>query len=164
LRHLLFSSKVKNYLILIASVIFLIVILILAEFGDDRYYWTREKNGVPIEHYLDRKITASDILEMMKELPDPELAINIVDLGLILDIDIEDEKVLIDMILTSPYCPYTSIIIDNIRKTLFKYDKINSVSLTIKSEPVWSYERLTDEGKKAVRELLKGVQSHEHQH
>lgn len=164
LRRFLSGTKVRNYLIIIASVILLVVVTILAEFGDKKYDWSREKDGVPIEHYKKTKISEMDILEMLKEIKDPEFNINIVDLGLILDTDIEEEKILINMILTTPYCPYSSTIIDDVRKTLFKYDKVNSVLLTIRSEPVWSYDRLTEDGKKAVNKFFKGEQSHEHQH
>lgn len=155
LRQFLSSTKVRNYLIIIASVILLIVIGILAEFGDEKYDWSRKKDGVPIEHYGIAKISERDILKMLKEIKDPELDINIVDLGLILNIEVKEENILIDMIFTSPYCPYSSALVDEVRKTLFKYDKINSVMLTIKSKPVWSFNRLTADGKKAVNVLFK---------
>lgn len=155
LRQFLSSTKVRNYLIIIASVILLIVIVILAEFGDKKYDWSRQKDGVPIEYYGIAKISESDILKILKEIKDPELDINIVDLGLILNIEVKEDNILIDMILTSPYCPYSSALVDEVRKTLFKYDKINSVMLTIKSKPVWSFNRLTEDGKKAVNVLFK---------
>ena len=162
MKQFLSSTKLRNYLILIASGIFLIVVTILAEFGDDTYEWTREKDGVPIEFKMNVESTEFHIREMIKGVKDPELDINIVDLGLLLDIKIENESVYVDMILTTPYCPYSSQIIDDIRKELFKYDSINNVVLTVKSEPAWSYDRLTEDGKKAVSEFFKGEEPNEY--
>lgn len=162
LTRFLSSLKVRNYLIIIASVIVLAITFIFAEFGDDKYEWLRDKDGVPIEYHSDTKISKKYVLDILKNVKDPELDINIVDLGLILDINIVNEKILINMILTTPYCPYTSTLIDEIKRTLFKFDKVNSVLLTVKSEPEWSYSRLTEEGKNAVNNFFEGKQNSEH--
>lgn len=164
LKQYLSSTKIRNYVILVLSIVFLGIIAILAEFGDDHYEWTREEDGVAVEKIMNTEITNSSILNILKNVKDPEIEINIVDLGLIVSTETEGEEIIINMILTTPYCPYSSTIIDNIRKELFKYDKINRVELTVKSEPAWTFDRLTEDGKLAVKQFFERANKNEHKH
>lgn len=151
LKKLSFNKNLKTYLIIFISLVLISIIVVFADFGDDKYYWIREKNGTEIKFFSENYFTPADIFKILEGVKDPELDINIVDLGLILDIATYNDKINIDMILTTPYCPYSSQIIETIRKQLFEYDRINEISLTVNSEPAWSYDRLTENGKKAVK-------------
>jgi metal-sulfur cluster biosynthetic enzyme len=64
-----------------------------------------EAIGPPVESSREMPLTEENVLEALKDVIDPELAINIVDLGLIYEVIIEDKSVLVKMTLTSPGCP-----------------------------------------------------------
>lgn len=91
--------------------------------------------------------------EALKDVVDPELGVNIVDLGLIYGLDWEDEldALVISMTLTSAGCPLTDIIEDEIAKALDGHAerfKINWVWM-----PPWGPEKITDDGREMMRAL-----------
>jgi metal-sulfur cluster biosynthetic enzyme len=93
-----------------------------------------------------------DVLEALHDVVDPELGINVVDLGLIYGVEVaEDDVATIDMTLTSAACPLTDVIEDQTRSALdglVKDFKINWVWL-----PPWGPEKITDEGRQMLRAL-----------
>ncbi len=93
-----------------------------------------------------------DVLEALHDVVDPELGINVVDLGLIYGVQIDDDDIAtIDMTLTSAACPLTDVIEDQTRQALdglVKDFKINWVWL-----PPWGPEKITDEGRQMLRAL-----------
>ncbi|MQY08566.1 metal-sulfur cluster assembly factor [Actinomadura macrotermitis] len=92
-----------------------------------------------------------EILEALKDVVDPELGINVVDLGLIYGIDLADGIATIDMTLTSAACPLTDVIEDQAHSALeglVKDVKINWVWL-----PPWGPDKITDEGRDQLRAL-----------
>ena len=121
------GTTVKSYVALAILVVALAGVALLADFGNDRHVWNRETDGKTIESALDSAVTTATVYEILKRVKDPELGITIVDLGLILDVGVEDKTIAIDMILTTPYCPYAKDIIADIRKKLFQYDGISKV-------------------------------------
>lgn len=90
-----------------------------------------------------------DILNVLKKCKDPEIGINIVDLGLIYDIKIIKNKIKIKIILTSPFCPLASFIVDDIKNRLEKKFKRN-VDVEIVFDKPWSTERMSDYAKKKL--------------
>jgi metal-sulfur cluster biosynthetic enzyme len=91
--------------------------------------------------------------EALKEVSDPELGVNIVDLGLIynLEWDEENEALVIGMTLTSAGCPLTDVIEDDISTALdglFKAFRINWIWM-----PPWGPERITNDGRDMMRAL-----------
>ena len=148
------NANSRNYLVLTLVIVTLAVVGILSDFGDDKYIWKRTDIGEKAKYQLGSELTKVAVLDILKKVTDPEINISIVDLGLILDVVIEKGTTFIDMILTTPYCPYSADIIDNIRRELFQYDRITAVELTVRSEPTWSYDRLTEDGKKAVQTMF----------
>jgi metal-sulfur cluster biosynthetic enzyme len=97
-------------------------------------------------------VAEDDVLEAMKDVVDPELGINVVDLGLVYGVDISDEKlVTLDMTLTSAACPLTDVIEDQAHSALegiAKDVKINWVWL-----PPWGPDKITEEGREQLRAL-----------
>jgi len=88
-------------------------------------------------------ISKKDVEDTLKTVFDPELGINIVDLGLIYDIVINDnsDEVKIVMTLTSPFCPFNSFMLSNVEEQvkLLGFKKVN-IELTF--EPLWSPSRI----------------------
>ncbi|GAA0275479.1 metal-sulfur cluster assembly factor [Actinomadura nitritigenes] len=92
-----------------------------------------------------------EILEALKDVVDPELGINVVDLGLVYGVNLADEVVTLDMTLTSAACPLTDVIEDQAHSALeglVKDVKINWVWL-----PPWGPDKITDEGRDQLRAL-----------
>ncbi|GGK71672.1 metal-sulfur cluster assembly factor [Mangrovihabitans endophyticus] len=101
--------------------------------------------------------SVADVEEAMKDVVDPELGINVVDLGLVYDTHVDDDNVAtLDMTLTSAACPLTDVIEDQTRQALtqgpggglVKDFRINWVWL-----PPWGPDKITDEGREQLRAL-----------
>ncbi len=97
-------------------------------------------------------ISLEDITEAMRDVVDPELGINVVDLGLVYGLDVDDEGVaIIDMTLTSAACPLTDVIEDQTRTALdglVDDFRINWVWM-----PPWGPDKITDDGREQLRAL-----------
>lgn len=93
-----------------------------------------------------------DVFEAMRDVVDPELGINVVDLGLVYDVHIEtDRTVTLDMTLTSAACPLTDVIEDQTRAALdgvVPDYRINWVWM-----PPWGPDKITDDGREQLRAL-----------
>lgn len=88
------------------------------------------------------------IVKMLKTVYDPEIPVNVYDLGLIYSIDINDEGcVKIDMTLTAPNCPAADFIIEDIRMKLESIEGIKSVDINLVFEPEWNQDMMTEEAK-----------------
>ena len=93
-----------------------------------------------------------DVLEAMRDVVDPELGINVVDLGLVYGVDVDAERIAtIDMTLTSAACPLTDVIEDQAREALdgvVADFRINWVWM-----PPWGPEHITEDGREQLRAL-----------
>lgn len=99
-----------------------------------------------------KSATVEDISEAMKDVIDPELGINVVDLGLIYDMTIEDDDVaILDMTLTSAACPLQDVIEDQTRQALAEL--VNDVRINWVWMPPWGPSRITDDGREQLRAI-----------
>ena len=93
-----------------------------------------------------------DVMEAMKDVVDPELGINVVDLGLVYGVSVEEGNIAtIDMTLTSAACPLTDVIEDQTRAALTEVVedfRINWVWM-----PPWGPDKITDDGREMLRSL-----------
>jgi metal-sulfur cluster biosynthetic enzyme len=96
--------------------------------------------------------TEDDVLEAMKDVVDPELGVNVVDLGLVygVTIDVGNDAV-VDMTLTSPTCPLTDQIEYNTQLAL--EGLVNSVTINWVWLPPWSLEMITEDGREQLRSI-----------
>ncbi len=93
-----------------------------------------------------------DILEALRDVVDPELGINVVDLGLVYGITLDAERnVAIDMTLTSAACPLTDVIEDQAREAL--EGVVNDFRINWVWLPPWGPESITDDGREQLRAL-----------
>ena len=102
-------------------------------------------------------VSVEDVTEAMKDVVDPELGINVVDLGLVYDVHLDEgSNVVLDMTLTSAACPLTDVIEDQTRQALttgpggglVKDFRINWVWL-----PPWGPDKITPDGREQLRAL-----------
>ena len=89
------------------------------------------------------------IREAMKQVDDPELGINVVDLGLLYEVHVDEAtgKVDLNMTLTSMGCPLTEQIIADVRKFVEPLDGVTSVDVNWVWAPPWGPDKMTDDGK-----------------
>ncbi|HOH95923.1 MAG: DUF59 domain-containing protein [Paludibacteraceae bacterium] len=87
-----------------------------------------------------------NIIRMLKTVFDPEIPVNIYDLGLIYKIDVDDDKnVVIDMTLTAPGCPMADFITEDVKQKVQSIDTINEVTINIVFDPPWDKSMMSEE-------------------
>ena len=91
-------------------------------------------------------ITKEIVINKLKKVMDPELHINIVDLGLIYEVVIEENEIRVIMTLTTPGCPLAPVI-DKLIKTALGELGVDQVEVELVWEPAWSVRRMSEEGK-----------------
>lgn len=88
------------------------------------------------------------IVTMLKTVYDPEIPVDIYNLGLIYGIDLDDDGNLkIDMTLTAPNCPAADFLVDDARIKLESIEGVKSVDIRIVFEPEWTKDMMTEEAK-----------------
>jgi metal-sulfur cluster biosynthetic enzyme len=109
------------------------------------------ETAVPNEEFL------ADVEEAMRDVVDPELGINVVDLGLVYDLNVEDgdsgKVALIDMTLTSAACPLTDVIEDQSRTALVGGGLVNEIKINWVWNPPWGPDKITEDGREQLRAL-----------
>ncbi|MDR1737949.1 MAG: iron-sulfur cluster assembly protein [Candidatus Symbiothrix sp.] len=89
-----------------------------------------------------------EILKALKTVYDPEIPVNVYDLGLIYGVDISDDKqVKIQMTLTAPACPAADYIVEDVKMKLEAIDGVKSVAVEIVFEPEWHHDMMSEEAK-----------------
>lgn len=97
-------------------------------------------------------INQDDVYELLRDVVDPELGINVVDLGLVYDVAVDDNNIAtIDMTLTSAACPLTDVIEDQARAALDGH--VSDFKLNWVWMPPWGPDKITDEGREMLRAL-----------
>ena len=97
---------------------------------------------------VDLELTEENVRKALQQIDDPELGINIVDLGLVYEISIEDGAVSVLMTLTTPFCPVGPMIknqVDTVLKSSLRDVKKGSVEFTF--NPPWDKDMMSDEAK-----------------
>ena len=86
------------------------------------------------------------IVDMLKTVFDPEIPVNVYDLGLIYSIDLDENGQLeIDMTLTAPNCPAVDFIVEDVRMKVLSVEGVNDVNVNIVFEPAWDKSMMSEE-------------------
>lgn len=97
---------------------------------------------------IEKEILKDRIIQRLKTIHDPEIPLNIYELGLIYEIDIDENcDVLIVMTLTAPNCPVAESLPLEVEETVKQTEGVNNVQVQITFEPAWSMDKLSDEAK-----------------
>ena len=96
---------------------------------------------------LGAEVGAERLVKELRAVIDPELGVNIVDLGLVYDAQMVDGVAHILMTTTSPACPIGSYLRDEIRWALLRVDRVLDVEVELTHQPPWSPDRMSDEAK-----------------
>lgn len=108
---------------------------------------TETPTGTPADGPLPAAPDEVTMLNALKQVVDPELFVNIVDLGLVYGIQEDEHKVLVDMTLTSPACPAGPQIISQAKTALEALPGIKEATIKLVMSPPWTPDRMTDEAR-----------------
>jgi metal-sulfur cluster biosynthetic enzyme len=95
----------------------------------------------------DSTVKPEEVIEVLRQCYDPEIPVNIVDLGLIYDIAIKPQRVDIKMTLTALGCPMAADVIADVRDHLLTIPGIDQADVDIVYEPMWTPERMSEEAR-----------------
>ncbi|MDL2243521.1 iron-sulfur cluster assembly protein [Bacteroidales bacterium OttesenSCG-928-J19] len=89
-----------------------------------------------------------EIVKMLKTVYDPEIPVNVYDLGLIYGVEIgDDNKVVINMTLTAPGCPLADFIVEDVRSKVASIKGVSSTEVNLVWEPEWNKDLMSEEAK-----------------
>lgn len=95
-----------------------------------------------------------DIEEAMRDVVDPELGINVVDLGLVYGLSVDKDNIAtLDMTLTSAACPLTDVIEDQSRNALVRSGLVEDLKINWVWMPPWGPDKITEDGREQLRAL-----------
>ena len=101
--------------------------------------------GVAISDALNNKLMESQIIEKLRGIFDPEIPVNIYDLGLIYRIDISSSRdVVVDMTLTAPGCPVAGTMPPSVQKAVASVEDVASAKVNLIWDPPWTKDRMSD--------------------
>ena len=88
------------------------------------------------------------IVDVLKTVYDPEIPVNIYDLGLIYKIDVKDDATVdIDMTFTAPTCPAADFILEDVRQKVDALDGVKTATVSLVFEPAWDQSMLSEEAR-----------------
>jgi metal-sulfur cluster biosynthetic enzyme len=95
-------------------------------------------------------VTKEDVMKALKECLDPEIGVNVVDLGFIYEVKIDSKKVHIKMSLTTPACPLHSFIVQDIKNKVNELKDVEEVDVQLVWDPPWTVDRISEEVRKKL--------------
>jgi FeS assembly SUF system protein len=94
--------------------------------------------------------TVEDVYSELRQVYDPEIPVNIVDLGLIYEVDVKDSACNIRMTLTAQACPEAQNIPERVKRRVATLEGLESCEVEIVWEPAWSPQRISPEGRRIL--------------
>lgn len=95
-------------------------------------------------------LTKKDVLNALSKVIDPEIGLNIVDLGLVYDVKIEDGKVNVKMTLTMPTCPLSKYIVGLARSSIERLEGVKEATIELVWDPPWNPNMMSEKAKKLL--------------
>jgi FeS assembly SUF system protein len=102
------------------------------------------------DNFSHKVISDKDVIKCIKTVMDPEIPVNLYDLGLIYSININDNNVIIEMTLTNPNCPVAGQMPKNVGKSLENLDGIMTIEVKLVWKPKWTKDLMSDDAKLAL--------------
>ena len=97
-----------------------------------------------------KKINKEEIIQCIKTVMDPEIPVNIYDLGLIYSIDIIDDNVKVEMTLTNPNCPVAGQMPEYVGKSIENLPGLKSIEVKLVWYPIWTKDLMSEDAKLAL--------------
>ncbi len=99
-------------------------------------------------------VTEEQVIEVLRECFDPEIPVNVYDLGLVYNIDVKDDTVFVEMTLTAPGCPVAGTMAPEIQMKLLGIEGVNDAQVEMVWEPSWTPDMIRPEGKEILAGLI----------
>jgi metal-sulfur cluster biosynthetic enzyme len=114
-----------------------------------RYAWKRNKTAFTSGSSVgdETMLQQEQVLEALRDVYDPELGYNIVDLGLVYGVVVRDETIEITMTMTTPGCPASSYIQEGVRERLLSMKGVQDVDIHVVWSPPWTPEMMSEDAK-----------------
>ncbi|MCX6022080.1 MAG: metal-sulfur cluster assembly factor [Chloroflexi bacterium] len=96
------------------------------------------------------QITEEQVIEALRDVYDPEIPVNVIDLGLVYGVDIEGTLVKVTMTMTAPGCPMHAQLSADARDKIVENTEAEDAEIDIVWDPPWTPDRMTEEGKAAL--------------
>ena len=94
---------------------------------------------------LDGKVSTEQVWQALRSIHDPEIPVNIVDLGLIYNVKLEESNVSVTMTLTAPGCGMGPVLVDDVEQRVLEVPFVESVSVDLVFDPPWSRDLMSEE-------------------
>ena len=95
-------------------------------------------------------VNVEDVREALKNVYDPEIPVNVLDLGLVYDIHVDEGNIFVQMTLTAPGCGMGPMIAQQAEWAISELDGVEDVEVEMVFEPQWTPELISDDGKKML--------------
>lgn len=96
-------------------------------------------------------LSEEEVLTVLRSVIDPEIGINIVDLGLVYGVEISDHKLHVDLTMTTPACPMGEMILDDVREVLSSLEPADvEIDISLVWDPPWSPDRMSEYARKQL--------------
>ncbi len=95
-------------------------------------------------------VTPEQVRESLRQVIDPEVGLNLVDLGLIYDIRIHENHVDVDMTVTNPNCPMHEVLISGVRNAVCRLPSVSECQVRLVFEPPWTPAMISEHGRKRL--------------
>ena len=100
---------------------------------------------------IEKAVISDRVVKVLKTIYDPEIPVNIYDLGLVYRLDVSERgDVEIEMTLTAPNCPVAGALVDAVEREASAVEGVNQVRVDLTWDPPWSLERTSEEGRLAL--------------
>jgi metal-sulfur cluster biosynthetic enzyme len=114
------------------------------------YELTHQKWKTIINNSGANMVTREQVNEVLKKCYDPEIPVNVLDLGLIYDVDMEEERVNVKMTLTAPGCGMGPMIAEDVRSKLMGLPGIKEAKVELTFDPPWNPEMMSEDAKRQL--------------
>ena len=95
----------------------------------------------------------NQIIESLRKVIDPDLGVNIVDLGFVREVQVDGSHASLDVTLTNPFCPLTSVIEDQMRNELVGQGVLEDFKVSWVFDPPWCPDQVSEEGRRQLRSI-----------
>lgn len=95
-------------------------------------------------------VNRDDVISALKRVIDPEVGLNVVDLGLIYNVNIQEDAVFVDMTLTSEGCPMSGSLPRAVERAVALVEGVGDVEVELTFDPPWDSEKISPEGRKLL--------------
>ena len=114
--------------------------------GDPGFPGQRPQGGIPPSEQV-AQVTEEQVFEELRECYDPEIPVNIVDLGLVYEVNIQPKRVDVKMTLTAIGCPMAGEVMTDVRDHLLQLPGVEDAGVELVYDPPWTPERMTEDAR-----------------